>query len=230
MKFNYQYRTSDNLLHDGVIQARSREDAFSKLKASGIHPCRLCDAPGVVNFLVGRCKRWIAIAALSAITAFLVLRSVLHERSDFANADMYSQSLPRHYVEIPSGTHLRELFEDQCDAYLCQYAVPGRRAETQFSISTNDLVAAIGKRVSIDESDPNYLKELKMIVIGIKAEMRQAINSRVVSPEQYIMRLSERQEMEAEYREQAVKRYKMGLIDKQEVNSVLTAMGLQVID
>ena len=38
MKFLYEYRTSDNVHHDGTINAPDREAAYAALKAQGIRP------------------------------------------------------------------------------------------------------------------------------------------------------------------------------------------------
>ena len=65
MKFVYEYRTSDNALHSGRIAALDRDAAFAALKARGIRPARLVEAPGLVNKVFGKGKRWIAIVALS---------------------------------------------------------------------------------------------------------------------------------------------------------------------
>lgn len=73
MKFNYEYRTSDNKLHEGVVSAASRDDAFAVLKARGIRPGRVTEAPGVFNKLFGKGKRWIAIVALAVALAIAVI-------------------------------------------------------------------------------------------------------------------------------------------------------------
>ena len=75
MKFNYEYRTSDNKLHNGVVRAANRDDAFAVLKSRGIRPIRVIDSPGFFNKLLGKGKRWTAIVllALSLLAAILIL-------------------------------------------------------------------------------------------------------------------------------------------------------------
>ena len=73
MKFNYEYRTSDNKLHGGVVRAASRDDAFAVLKARGIRPGRVTEASGVFNKLFGKGKRWIAIVALAVALVVAVI-------------------------------------------------------------------------------------------------------------------------------------------------------------
>lgn len=86
MKFLYEYRTRENELKEGAIDAPNREAAFAALKAQGIRPARLYDAPGLLNKLLGKGKRWTAIAVLSVVCAVLsfaifVPRSSLPEDS-----------------------------------------------------------------------------------------------------------------------------------------------------
>lgn len=69
MKFVYEYRTSDNALHHGSVAAADRDAAFAALKARGVRPARLVEAPGFLNKLFGKGKRWIAIAVLSVAAA-----------------------------------------------------------------------------------------------------------------------------------------------------------------
>lgn len=73
MKFVYEYRTKDNVHHDGVICAASREAAFDALRARGIKPGRLAEAPGFFNHLFGKGKRWIAISILAVVCVVLAV-------------------------------------------------------------------------------------------------------------------------------------------------------------
>ena len=78
MKFIYEYRTKDNIRHEGVINAASRDAAFAALKAQGIRPGSVKEAPGVWNKLFGKGKRWIAIVLL-AIIAIISMTFALHK-------------------------------------------------------------------------------------------------------------------------------------------------------
>ena len=78
MKFNYEYRTSDNVRHTGVIAASDREAAFAALKAQGIRPGCLAEAPGFFNKLFGKGKRWLAIGVLgAALVGSIVYTSIV---------------------------------------------------------------------------------------------------------------------------------------------------------
>ena len=67
MKFLYAYKSADNVRHEGAIRASSRDAAFAALKAGGIKPIRVDEAPGFFNKLFGKGKRWIAIAFLTIV-------------------------------------------------------------------------------------------------------------------------------------------------------------------
>ena len=71
MKFLYEYRTSDNVRQSGVIRASTRDAAYAQLREKGIKPTRVTDAPGFLNKLFGRGKRWMAIGVLSAVCGVL---------------------------------------------------------------------------------------------------------------------------------------------------------------
>ena len=72
MKFLYEYRTSDNAKHSGTICAGSRDAAYAAIKALGVRPSRVVEAPGFFNKLFGKGKRWIAISLLAAVAVVLV--------------------------------------------------------------------------------------------------------------------------------------------------------------
>ena len=53
VRFTYEYRTSDNALHKGVIDASDRDAVYVALRARGIKPSRVDEAPGLFNKLFG---------------------------------------------------------------------------------------------------------------------------------------------------------------------------------
>ena len=59
--------------HEGVINASSRDEVYSILKARGIRPGSVVEAPGFFNKLFGRGKRWLLIAALAIFVVLLLL-------------------------------------------------------------------------------------------------------------------------------------------------------------
>ena len=72
MRFLYEYRTSGNEPRRGEIRAADRDAAFAELKARGIRPSSVREAPGFFNWLFGKGKRWIAICALACAVCGLI--------------------------------------------------------------------------------------------------------------------------------------------------------------
>lgn len=73
MKFIYQFHGSDNTVQSGVVCARSRDAAYGILRSRGIKPFKVDLAPGVLNRILGRGKRWLLIGFLSlALIAVLL--------------------------------------------------------------------------------------------------------------------------------------------------------------
>lgn len=151
MKFNYEYRTSDNKLHGGVVSAVSREDAFSALKARGINPARVTEAPGFFNKLFGKGKRWIAIGvlalALAVALAALAIRRGSKEQPQ--NYDELDPSVIKRFEELGHDSDsIRELMEARKrlnEQYRARIAAQVEEG-TMTKKDANDLLNAIGLR------------------------------------------------------------------------------------
>ena len=151
MKFNYEYRTSDNKLHAGSVRAATREDAFSALKARGINPARVTEAPGFFNKLFGKGKRWIAICVL-ALALVLALAALSMRRGGTESLQDYDELDPfviRRFEELGHDSDsIRELVEarkrlnDECRARIAAQVKDG----TMTKKDANNLLNAIGLR------------------------------------------------------------------------------------
>ena len=115
MKFNYEYRTSDNVRHVGIINAADKAEAYSVLKAQGIKPGRVEEAPGFFNKLFGKGKRWITISVLAivCIVALCTLHSALRT-VDTVGADLRAAREEVAIVreEVKEAKELATTFED----------------------------------------------------------------------------------------------------------------------
>ena len=151
MKFNYEYRTSDNKLHGGVVSAASREDAFSMLKARGINPARVTEAPGFFNKLFGKGKRWIAICVLAAALVAALVALVIRRSSTetLQNYDELDPSVIKRFEELGhDADSIRELMEARRrlnDEYRARIAAQVEDG-TLTKKDANDLLNAIGLR------------------------------------------------------------------------------------
>ena len=181
MKFVYQYRTSDNVQHEGTILASDRESAFRLLKAQGVRPVRMEEAPGLLNKLFGKGKRWLAIAVLLVVIALisaLLLRTHetlvetkyeidrAQEELRFATEDRAQLFGDPFILRKLSADGWRTSFPNEGDAWFARHAQPGvivpLSDEKTFFLSTN--------KVAILDDDSEELKKMKRMVNAMKLE------------------------------------------------------------
>lgn len=223
MKFLYQYRTPDNEKHDGVIFAANRDAAYAALKKRGIKPCRFDEAPGFFNKLFGKGKRWMAIGVLSlALMATLVLyRSFASRAVVLGDGVSAATVLPRHQIaNLPTNwvCYVDSLFQDPVDRVFARHAQPG--------------IEVVGRPVQSDcppemRGSP-WVDELRRVVAGMRVESRAYLNLGK-SMDDLTVFLDQRQRMEASYRLRVVRQYRSGELKMDAANSLLSAMGLELI-
>ncbi|MBO7721862.1 MAG: hypothetical protein J6T01_05605 [Kiritimatiellae bacterium] len=239
MKFIYEYRTSDNAQHEGVISAADREGVFAELKARGVRPFAVREAPGLVNKILGKGKRWLAIAVLAAIAAAAVAAAARASRS---RAAITSSPLPRHQVygdpalmaELVASD-FSVVFPERGDRLLARYAQPGspvpRLDTAAVAAAANDLKRAVAAGIPLSPDDPREINELKRIVMGMRGELRRYLANGVGTYETYIRRLEERQNTEAQIR--ARTETELGLTQDPEIwerrNAELRALGIRTV-
>ena len=228
MRFNYQYRTSDNVLRSGTISAADREAVYIKLKSKGINPSRVEDAPGVFNKLLGRGKRWTAIAVLLCVSIVLLFQ-LSRTRKEIAAVHAYASVAPRHFIRFSEPPDLIRLFATDGERYLAGYAIPGAEPPA-WRIDSETLEGCLGNRIHLSDGDTPEEQQLKQIVEGMKAELRQTIATAIGTCESYIIRLEERQAMEANYRRQTLQKFSAGLLSSEEAEAILSAMGLEPLE
>ena len=187
MKFDYEYRTRDNVRHEGVVVASNRDAAFAALKSRGIRPSRLVEAPGFFNKLFGRGKRWILVAALTLVAVGLGVFSIaLRHQLDHATEpfeNMVRRQVIGDAVVIEKGikTGWQDVFEFAGDQFLASFAIPGVQAGKR-STSVGGIEA----------------RQIKAMLEGIKRELR-AFLSHGGTIEEYCECLVKRQDEELGY-------------------------------
>lgn len=215
MRFVYEYRTSDNAKHSGEICAADREAAYAKLKQQGIKPCRFAEAPGLVNKVFGKGKRWIAIGVLTVIAVVATVSALGTKREIKRLAE--EQPLPRHQiVGLPKdwAQSVNAIFEGELDRLLAVHSQPGVKIDP----------ASVGERPAQGE----WVATMRRVVEGMREEARGflALGNTMKDLELF---LDERQQMECDYRERTLKKYKSNALDKNKANAILTAMSLEPI-
>ena len=218
MKFTYAYKTSDGVRHEDSMNASSREEVFSALRAKGIKAIKVVAADGSKANGEVRGLRKRAVAALVALAAAVagVVAYIGGERTGAAErADMAEPSpnaSPRH--QIYGDPAVMEAFERgdfgdalprDGDRLLAVFAQPGRymcakgastrylapMAATNFeNYASHEL--AVEKDIEIAEADSREVRELKQIVNGMREEMREYLANGNGTPRSYWRRLNER--------------------------------------
>lgn len=208
MKFLYQYRTRQNQLKSGVVDASSREDAFSVLKSQGIKPCRMEEAPGFFNKLFGKGKRWIAIGLLSLLVgvSFVVslsLKSVVKDLTNEVEDLTVYEKRSQIYgdpalLSIVAADGWLAVFPMLGDRFLAAYAIPGRNVVYQGKPPLKHIAEAIKRNVEIYPDDYAEVATIKRMVNWMKREARTYVADGG-TVEGYVKRLARRQREEAQY-------------------------------
>lgn len=208
MKFSYEYRSRDNVKHRGDIDAANREAVYSILRAKGIKPSLVVEAPGFFNKLLGKGKRWIAIAILAVALAIaclyiFVLRTSATSEPDFVSRQqIYGDPS---ILQAHESVDWADVFKDAGDRVLAAYAQPGRDVPSKVVVGVKDISVA---PVAIEESDGPEVAKMKRIVNGMKSELASYLKAGgTVST--YLVRLQERQSVEKN-----IRLYKLGEMER----------------
>ena len=232
MKFIYQYRTPNNKQHKAFITAPTKEAAYAALKAQGIKPGRVEEAPGFFNKLFGKGKRWMAIGVLGALCLMLcvvlirtphsALRTPHLETLD--RAQLYGDPVVIAECEAAGWTNV---FTSAFDCRLAAYAVPGRVVGKTAPVTVPADPCAL---VAIANTDLAEIAQMKRMVNGMKRELAEYLIDGG-SVESYLKRLDIRQRAEKNFYDLAkakVQRAKDHSEWKAK-NEELRAMGLPMV-
>lgn len=255
MKFIYTYRTSDNVLHEGVVKAATKDAAYALLKGKGIKPGQMKEAPGFFNKLFGKHKRWMAIIGLVIVVAALLF---IVSKKEAAITQLVTET-----IELQSSSDgpldRRQLLGDEkiiarcietewsivfprkCDRFLAKFAQPGHsvqhiRPEELREIAA-DIEANLKDPIEVADTDLDEYKQIKRIVSGMREELITFLKDGGTVLE-YIECLVQRQSYEISLRNKAkaqlLNSYRLKSADEymtewKKVNLELRAIGLALI-
>lgn len=241
MKFLYEYRTSDNVGHSGMIDAPNKDAAFSMLKAQGIRASRMTVAPGLFNNLFGRGKRWLAIGVLGvlcAVLAFLVLGKAGAPDGSLAPFDDATRRQvigDAAVIEKGIRTGWADVFELEGDRFLASFAIPGVPAG-QRSTTEEEIRKALDH--SAANADGIEARQIVAMVEGMKRELR-AFLEKGGTISAYGRKLVQRQDREIGYYTRAKREIDaaaasgMSQAELEQLwekrNSALRAMGVKLV-
>lgn len=241
MKFVYQYRTSDNVRHEGIISAASRDAAFAALRAQGIRPGCMDEAPGFFNKLFGKGKRWIAIFLL-AVAVIIAVALAVSNRDKVGQLELALISEDRSQIYgDPSvlaecqGVSWANVFPCAIEQLFAVYAIPAAAVNEKLVERLKPILESADKSdvlalVEIRKDDFAEVSKMKRIVNGMKLELAEFLEDDGTIGE-YIAELANRQRREAAI----LKCYKKDLADEgddsvwRRKNAELRAMGLPMV-
>ena len=214
MKYTYAYKTSDGVRHEDSLDAESRDEVFQLLRGRGIRPIKVVAADGskANGEVRGLRKRAVfALVALAAVVAGVVAY-LGGERTGAATAANSATSAPRHQIYGDPAT-VEGLERGDFAAYLPRvgdqmlavFAQPGklmcargtnprRVDEKSYAAFDADAKSDLGVEndISIDTAESREITELKQIVNGMRAEMREYLANGNGTPRSFWRRLNER--------------------------------------
>lgn len=181
MKFLYTYRTKDNVKCRGALRAASKADAYELLKAQGIRPERVDDAPGLFNKMFGKGKRWLAIGFLSLaliglLVAFLMNGDGLHSDGAILSSVRRQPIGDAGVIDYGIKTGWKEVFEHEGDRFLASFAIPGVPAGQRFT-TEDEFRRALSRDVRLSPGDGIEARQIKAMVSGLKAEISKLLCS-----------------------------------------------------
>lgn len=149
-----------------------------------------------------------------------------------------AQPHPRKWLELPGDLDLFKVFKHPHEVFLARYAIPGtdicaggsstNKTSLMESDVMQDFYDNLNSAIVITEDDPVVIAELKRIVAGMKSDARKYL-TQPNGVARLAMWLEERQAMERGYREQYTKRVLRGELSKEDVNAILSTMGLELM-
>ena len=230
MRFVYEYRTSDNVRHDGEIVATDREAAFRALKEEGIKPGRLEVAPGFFNKHLGNWKQRLAAICFLAVTvvgvSFLCVGPYFAspreekvvpdphavETSLYVDENGFAKPIDRRQIwgdeaviSAAARQNWRVIFSNPGERLLALFAEPGMRLSMLPRLPDSlkdDMDKALRTRLAIAPDELDEYRQMKCIVEGMKSELRDylAAGGNLTG---YIKRLQARQNEEVAFLEKA---------------------------
>ena len=254
MKYTYAYKTSDGVRHEDSIEASSREEVFETLRARGIKAIKVVAADGSKANgepppRVPRLASLVLIAAALLAAALVVLLNGRAVRSSPSPAP--ANSSPRHQIYGDPATmeglergDFAAALPRMGDRMLAVFAQPGRfmcakgadprrigaDAEAAFAAYARDELDP-SLDVAVGDGGSREVRELRQIVNGMRAEMREYLANGNGTARSYWRRLNERTARELQIYERTRRELEGEKSDEvwEQKNDALRRLGLRTI-
>lgn len=257
--WDYSWKTSDGVRHEGVITAATKDEVYTTLKAQGIRPIKVSARIVVKGGIRSLRKRdWMVIAVALALTAVAAAffaskerpvpsepapQPVTAERQPRPSRSGHVQSqvvmvdfrrvrpLPRRQIEGADAMDFGAIFAHPAEAYLAAFAEPGsiRRIPKLTERISSDFFDAFEEDILTATNDTPAMITLKRVVAGLKREAESYLESGKSATE-LAKWLESRQRMEASYRRELHEKVRSGGISREEANVVLKDAGLKELE
>lgn len=219
MKYTYAYKTSDGTRHEESMDASSREEVFSALRAKGIKAIKVVAADGSkANGEVRGVRKRVVFAivcAAATATGLIVYFAPGKERKTAAAPQSAAPSMMRNATPLPRQTIPGDRtriaaavasLKSPPERLLAAFAEPGRPFELGGKMPADTEFAAILREpIRIADDEFTEAVDLKRIVTRIKADFRRYLSAGG-SVQEFIAELAKRQKQEIAYREKAEER------------------------
>ncbi len=253
MKFIYAYKTSDGVRHEDSMNASSREEVFTALRARGIKAIKVTASDGskANGEVRGLRKRAVfALVALAAVVAGVVAY-LGGERTGAATAANSAMSAPRHQiygdpavVSILERGDFADALPREGDRLLAVFAQPGklmcakgsnpRRLSAELAAAFEQYAKeelAMQNDLVLDSAASREVTELRQIVNGMRTEMREYLANGNGTPRSFWRRLNERTEQEIQIYERTRRELEKETSEEvwEQKNDALRRLGLRTI-
>ena len=253
MKFIYAYKTSDGVRHEDSMNASSREEVFTILRAKGIKAIKVAAADGSKANGEVRGLRKRAVFALVAIAAVIAgaIAYLGGERTGAATAANSALSAPRHQiygdpavVSILERGDFADALPREGDRLLAVFAQPGklmcakgsnpRRLSAELAAAFEQYAKeelAMQNDLVLDSAASREVTELRQIVNGMREEMREYLANGNGTPRSFWRRLNERTAQEMQIYERTRRELEKETSEEvwEQKNDALRRLGLRTI-
>ena len=255
MKYTYAYKTPDGVRHEAAMEAGSREEVFERLRKDGIKAIKVIASDGSKANGETRSKGRPALVAAAVVTVLVATIAAYIGGSRLSRQELQpvapDSMSPRHQIygdpaimaEFERGD-FSKAFSRTGDRLLAWFAQPGRLmcpagadprhvTESTYILLEKFASAELSPDadVSIDQGDSRELRELKMIVNGMRQEMREYLANGNGTPRSYWRRLNERTVREMQIYERTRREMEKETSEevREQKNEELRRLGLRTI-
>ena len=199
MKYTYYYQTSENENRSGVINARDRADAYTKLRKQGVRPYRVVGDDPV---------RWRPVAyvlLLVLLLATTVAALVYANSADRSDGPLARQQLAGDaaYIAREFAAGWTNSLPTRLDRLLAGYAQPGFETSGDETVDCSALAADLDVPLVISSEEPPETRQLKRILLALRIEARDALATGGTLTD-YFETIRERQQEEVRFRARVI--------------------------